>query len=309
MSRAPLQGALVGIVISALALGLGACAGREVVEPQTAVEQPTTWIASRNVEIPISIVLPSVAASAAKVPLVVLVHGHGGTRHEAGGFTRVAEGLVAKGIASVRMDFPGCGDSREPFSKNNLSNMLADVRAAQSAALASGRIDATRMGLLGFSMGGRLAITLAAADDAYKAMALWAPSASNGATSMVSYLGGAQTYAALKAQARAQGYAPFTTFWGQAQQLGYRWFTDLEASMPATAMAAYSGALFVLYGDLDDVVLPAASRQAAATARNASSIKVHELVGADHGLGLFNDDFARSEEAVSTTVDFLVEHL
>ena len=309
MNRVLLLRAFSGVLVGALALGLGACAGREVVESAAAPEQPITWIASRNVEIPISLVLPSVATSDAKVPLVVLVHGHGGTRHEAGGYTRVAEGLAAKGIASVRMDFPGCGDSREPFSNNNLSNMLADIRAAQSAALASARIDTTRMGLLGFSMGGRLAITLAVETDAYKAMALWAPSASNGAASMVSYLGGAQTYAAMKAQAQAQGYAPFTTFWGQAQQLGYRWFTDLEASMPATAIASYTGALFVLYGDLDDVMLPAASRQAAAAARNASSTQVHEVVGADHGLGLFNDDFARSEEAVSSTVNFLVGHL
>jgi len=305
--------------LSILLCAFGAFANTSVLAAQTftSVDQ---LIESRGVLIPVTLVTPANEPARAEahapakahtkgVPLAILIHGHGGSRHEAGGFTRVAEGLAVHGIASIRMDFPGCGDSSESFANNNLSNMLADIEAATSHALTAVNVDESRLGLLGFSMGGRLAITLAAQDRPYRAMGLWAPSANNGATSMVKYLGGTETYAHMKAQAKAEGFAPFTTFWGQQQQLGYRWFTDLETSMPGDDIAKFSGALFVLYGDLDDVVPPAVAESVLQKATNASSTARHIVNGADHGLGLFNDDFSRSAEAVSATVSFFAEHL
>lgn len=279
----------------------GACttAGNELKTPAT------QWIPSRDQLIPVTLTTP--ANQSSPVPLVLLIHGHGGTRHEAGGFTRVADALAAQGIASVRMDFPGCGDSTESFVQNNLSNMRADVEAAQGYAMAQANIDAARMGLLGFSMGGRIAISMA--NEGYHAMALWAPSAQDGAGAIRRYLGGPEAYALAKERAREEGFAPFTTFWGQQQQLGYRWFTDLEASRPQAALAQYPGALFVLYGDGDTVILPAASRQVLASATAARATATQVLPGADHGLGLFNDDWASSELAVRSTVAFLTREL
>ncbi len=262
--------------------------------------------ASRGVDVPATLVTPAGSNAA---PLVLLIHGHGGTRHEAGGYTRVAEGLAANGIASIRMDFPGCGDSTETFANNNLTNMLADIRAAQAFAFSNASIDAERMGLLGFSMGGRLAITLANADPGYDAMALWAPSARNGANTMVRYVGGPEKWAAMKSEARAQGFAPFTTFWGMEQKLGLKWFEDLEVSTPGDDIARYEGALLVLYGDKDDVVPPAVSEMALRQAVQAKPALRHVVPGADHGLGLFSDEFDISENVVQTTVAFFTEHL
>jgi len=266
------------------------------------------WIDSRDATIPVTFVTPSLD-DPRPVPLAILIHGHGGTRHEAGGFTRVADELARQGIASIRMDFPGCGDSKESFARNNLTNMLADVRAAHAYALANANIDTARVGLLGFSMGGRIAMALTAQDQRFRAMALWAPSGMNGIDNMANYLGGAEVYVRKRAQAKAEGWAPFTTFWGQDQQLGYQWFTDLEASRPADDVARFRGALFVLYGDKDDVVAPEISRSVLDNAVNASSREQHIVPGADHGLGLFNDDWASSEDAVRSTVAFFLSNL
>ena len=104
-----------------------------------------TTVSSRGVAVPATFVHP-VAEGEEKFPLVVLVHGHGGTRNEAGGFTRVAEELATRGIASIRMDFPGCGDSVESFANNNLTNMLTDLRASRDYALSQPNIDGALVG-------------------------------------------------------------------------------------------------------------------------------------------------------------------
>lgn len=265
------------------------------------------WIESRGVEIPVTLVTPSTPRDT--TPLVILIHGHGGTRHEAGGFTAVAQGLANQGIASVRMDFPGCGDSKESFTQNNLSNMLQDIAAARRYAEAQITVDPQRRGLLGFSMGGRLAIKLATTTPDYRALALWAPSAIDGAATMNHYLGGVQAYQRMKQQAIDEGFAPFTTFWGQKQQLGPRWFTDIEQSTPGSDIRRYQGALFVLYGDQDTVIEPRISEQLISNARLAQPIVRHIVEGADHGLGFFNNDTVSSNQTINQTVAFLTEQL
>ena len=289
---------------------------------ESAISSTDAWISSRDVKIPLTLVTPKQATQ--PTALVLLIHGHGGTRHEAGGFTAVAEGLAKQGISSVRMDFPGCGDSTESFVENNLSNMLKDIAASKAYAQQQLDIDQERLGLLGFSMGGRLAIALNAANPNdkrldnkapkykapnYKAMALWAPSAIDGSENMAHYVGGTETYQRMKQQAKREGFAPFTTFWGQPQRLGLRWFTDLEQSRPTEDIQHYRGALFVLYGDKDTVVKPEVSQQLMRKATNSKSITHYVVKGADHGLGFFNDDSASANQTINQTIAFLAAQL
>ncbi|XOV82656.1 MAG: alpha/beta hydrolase family protein [bacterium] len=264
------------------------------------------WISSRQTRIPVTLVAPAIHSQ--PVPLVLLIHGHGGTRHEAGGFTRVADLLAGRGMASVRMDFPGSGDSREPFSANNLSNMLADIASAQRFAETQLTIDPTRIGLLGFSMGGRLALLYSQTLN-IKSMALWAPAATDGASSMVAALGGQARYENMKKQAHTAGAVPFTTSWGQQQLLGYQWFTDLENSKPGVAIRQFRGDLLVLYGNLDQVVKPAVAAAVYDQATRSASRRIHVVEGADHGLGLFSNQPELTAQAITQTADFFAEHL
>lgn len=265
-------------------------------------------VTSRGVEIPVTYVRP-VYDMDEPLPLVVLAHGHGGSRQEAGGYTMLAEGLARQGIASIRMDFPGCGDSTESFAKNNLSNMLEDIRASRDFAVAKPEIDETRVGLHGYSMGGRLALLTAASDDSYRVIGTWAPAGENGASSMMEFVGGQQAYDALKATAVSDGYADFTTPWGQEQQLGPQFFTDMEESNPLEVMEVIQAPLLVLYGDKDDVVRPEVAEAVIAAAVNSADVVRHIVVGADHGLGIFTDEPQLTEEAVTATVAFFSQRL
>ncbi|ADJ43937.1 alpha/beta hydrolase [Amycolatopsis mediterranei S699] len=63
---------------------------------------------------------------------VVLVHGGGVTRHEAGFFTRLAAGLAEGGVASLRFDLPGHGESEGRQEELSLTGVLNAIRAARA---------------------------------------------------------------------------------------------------------------------------------------------------------------------------------
>jgi pimeloyl-ACP methyl ester carboxylesterase len=62
----------------------------------------------------------------------VLVHGGGVTRHEAGFFTRLAAGLAEAGVASLRFDLPGHGESEGRQEELSLAGVLNAIRAARA---------------------------------------------------------------------------------------------------------------------------------------------------------------------------------
>jgi len=296
------------LLLLGLAILPGCSADQPDVSTQSAVRSIDTMIQSRGVAIPVTFVTPSLEEGK-KFPLVVMAHGHGGSRQEGGGYQLLAETLALRGVASIRMDFPGCGDSTEPFTNNNLSNMLQDLQAARKYAVAQPEIDADRVGLLGYSMGGRLAVLLAEIDSSYKVMALWTPALNNGAEREIVELGGPEAYAALKQRAQSTGAAEYTTRWGTTLQLGYRWFTDLEETLPLLSLASFKGPLLVLYGDQDDVVPPAVSEAAIAAAMHSSEVVQHVVASANHALGFYSNRPEIAAEVVDTTAEFFRQRL
>ena len=118
-------------------------------------EEIVGTVDSRGVEVPATLVLPEGVDINGEYPLVVLAHGHGGSREENVGFKAIADALAAKGIASIRVDFPGCGDSTESFQENYMTNMKEDVL---NAIQLPGTV--TKLGLFGYSMGGRIVLEL-----------------------------------------------------------------------------------------------------------------------------------------------------
>ena len=55
----------------------------------------------------------SYTETANKMPAVILCHGTGAQKNEVGNlFAILAEKLLQRGIASVRIDYAGCGDSK-----------------------------------------------------------------------------------------------------------------------------------------------------------------------------------------------------
>jgi dipeptidyl aminopeptidase/acylaminoacyl peptidase len=288
-----------GLVLSfAIVSQAGADGGRVVVE---------TAYLSRGVYVPATVDIP-MAAAEQKVPVVIMAHGHGGDREEAGAFGWMARELSARGIASIRMDFPGCGDSPDPFSHNDITNMLEDLQAARDFVLAELPVDPERIGILGYSMGGRLAV-LAAEKSPYAAMAVWSPVGQDGKAGMLKFMGGEAAWVALRRKAEEEGQALFITPWGQQQELGLRWFVDLERSRPESAIATFSGPLLLVHGAADETVAPANSRVLAAAARRATSTELFMVDDAGHGLGFYSGNEDIATRVIERTIGFFERQL
>ncbi|NMA99004.1 MAG: alpha/beta fold hydrolase, partial [Phyllobacteriaceae bacterium] len=174
---------------------LGAVGATAILAASTSAQAETSidvTVMNGDRAVPATVVVPDGEGPFAAV---VMNHGHGGGRQENGGFGGIASALAERGILTIRMDFPGSGDSTEPFTEGYLSNMISDSNASLQYILDNYDVDENRLGIFGYSMGGRIAITIGAAEDnPYRAMGLLAPSADWGQEMMVSFLGGQAEY-------------------------------------------------------------------------------------------------------------------
>ena len=274
---------LYGIVLCGVFVSLSTgCVSTQVSEtPDYEILSSVIEIPVRDGMIPATAVMP---VGEGKFPLVVLAHGHGGTRDENGGYADIAEELAKHGMATVRMDFPGCGASTESFRMNTLSNMRNDVDAVISYMVENYAVDGRHLGIFGYSMGGRIALAMACdGDHDFDGMVLLAP-AVDGKT-MINFLGGQEAWNRHYTEAREKGYTVFTTIFGAVQELSQEWFDDLLASDPIDVANKYEGEALVIYGEDDFVVSPDVSKAAA----EALGCPVLDVTGDTHSYSFYSD--------------------
>lgn len=281
-----------------------------MVEEETPADEnfvaESIMVNSRGTDIPAVFTYPKEGSN---FPLVVMAHGHGGSKDEAGGFVTLAQTYAENGIATIRMDFPGCGDSTESFYHNTITNMMLDIDASLEYALAKDFIDESQVGIFGYSMGGRLAMLSAARDSRYKALATWAPAATNGASSMYVFMGGQESFEAFNAEAQEEGMYLFTTIWGGEQLLSKQFFDDMMGTNPIDEVATFTGPVMIVNGDLDVIVDRPVIDAALEAFTSSSSVENHVVVGADHGYGIYSGQPELTMEAVDAVVDFMSEAL
>ncbi len=100
-------------------------------------------------------------AAPAPHPLVILLHGFSG-RKEEGHIASLAEALAAAGIAALRFDASGSGQSEGTWAEHyRVSNYLKDVTDVYNYALKNLPVDPARITIWGHSMGGLVALTAA----------------------------------------------------------------------------------------------------------------------------------------------------
>lgn len=109
-------------------------------------------------------------------PAVLLLHGFAGNKvGRTRQYVETSEVLALNGVAALRLDYRGCGDSEGNFQDMRMSAHIEDAMEGLRYLSEVPGVDATRIGVIGRSLGGPIAIQVAARSQQIKSMALWAP--------------------------------------------------------------------------------------------------------------------------------------
>jgi dipeptidyl aminopeptidase/acylaminoacyl peptidase len=112
-----------------------------------------------------------------RFPTALLLHGFTGTKVEAHRlFVKLSRALAGHGIASLRFDYRGSGDSAGEFEDMTIRSEVADTQEAIKFLAHHKQINSRRLALIGLSMGGVVASYVVARETArFKSLVLWAP--------------------------------------------------------------------------------------------------------------------------------------
>ena len=203
-------------------------------------------------------------------PCVILSHGLVSSK-ESAKYLALSDALGAKGIASCRFDYHGCGESDGNIEETTLTERLANLESVTIFVLERPSIDATKIALLGSSFGGCTSLLKAARDQRIRCVSLWATP---------HRIGNKEGSSPEGIDFREALYADFSRY-------------DLLAE----ARKVRCG--LVIHGEADEVV-PA--EEGAAIYENLGDPKAFELIkGGDHTFSRVAD----RERAISLSLDWL----
>lgn len=258
--------------------------------------------------IPATIQLPAKSARGEELPLVVLCHGFTGNRQGDGHFAPLAEDLAAHGIATVRLDFAGCGDSTEPYANYTLANMAADVDSV------IGYMQATygtgKTALVGHSMGGRLASLYPQLGQyPVTALALWSPANGTGLQGL-EFLS-IDNFAAVEEMAARADAEGSVAAWGV--ELSAAYIDGMRDSDPNAALQESGLPVLLTYSGNERILSDTTQTETKAAVESLpdGQVVLDPFVNGDH-------NYTSEDPATNTqldadlrqvTVDFLTSHL
>jgi dienelactone hydrolase len=278
----------------ASAAGFAAVAAQPTAATETAVTIP-----SDGYDISGTLALPADTEGA--VPAVLLLHGYGSDKHEVGlMYTRLAEALAAEGIASLRIDFAGMGESQASMLEYTYESQIGDAAAALDWLMAQDSVDPDRVGIHGFSMGSLIGAHVAGTDPRVAAFGSWSGAIYDGEQFFYDET--------MLSDCEAAG--------GQVElDLGWRtiehsceFFSSMMASTALTDLAAYANPMLLVAGAEDTTVDPAVS-QLAAESTASEDVTLQIIEGADHIYNVLTEDQSLAEQALSITADWFAQKL
>ncbi|MEM6467362.1 MAG: alpha/beta fold hydrolase [Pseudomonadota bacterium] len=244
----------------------------------------------------------------APAPVVLLLHGFTGDRHEMpvkgtnlGIFEHLAEALRDAGLASLRIDFRGNGESSGAFLDTTIGRQIEDAWRAIDWLQTSDLVDGQKIAVLGWSQGGLVAAHLAANNPDLASVTLWAPVISPSLT--------AQRQLGARAYETALSSKPnrvITSFmpWGKEIRLRARYFQEAALHSATGAIAHFPGPLHVVAARRDNVIVPPVqSAQSLLTYHRGEQALT--VINSDHVWnGLEGPDVLRTE-LIPPTVSFI----
>jgi len=227
---------------------------------------------------------------------VLLCHGFAADMDDAGGlFKRLAGELAAQGIASLRINFRGEGDAKRTAIESTLTTRLEDAAAAQAFLLRDKRVDAKRLGVLGWSLGATTAIeTGARHPDWFRTMALWS---SPGGDQFATFTTGEFHEAMAHAERTGTGSVDYPGW--KTVTLRKEFFESFRGVNLDKSLAKYPGALLSVRGAEDYLGPHEAEFLKIAPGRPAEAVIIG---GADHIFHVFDGEKGQATRVIEVTV-------
>jgi hypothetical protein len=191
-------------------------------------------------------------------------------------YTTLANRFHARGIALLRFDFRGCGESEGITSEITVSDRLRDLNAAIDFVRSYPRIG-SRIGLMGSSLGGYISLIASGDEEDIRAVVTWSTPYS---------------LAGLEGRRRQ----------GEMALLGEQFFHDLRAHDLAPALDKVHNCL-VIHGDRDELVPVEQARMIYERLNDPKKMEIIE--GGDHRLTHLH----HREKALERTLEWFERYL
>lgn len=212
------------------------------------------------------------------LPVVIMLHGFGGDRHEASGnFIKAAATFALRKFGVLRFDFRGCGETGGTTHGISLARQIDDtgyvidfVKSDIANMLDMPPLDPQRITLLGLSMGGLTAAAVLGRRADVRAAVLWQP-----------------PFDLMQVMQRVYGPLSLTevkargAFQAGMMELSPEFFECLENFNAAREVRGFDGPVLIVQGRKDQVVPPETVQSWIAAFRRAD-VTVNFVEGADH---------------------------
>jgi uncharacterized protein len=227
-------------------------------------------------------------------PVVVFVHGFTSNRIEVPSFVRMSRLLESNGIASVRFDLSGHGESDGDFFDVTITGEIAETKAVVRAVRSMDFVDPERVALVGMSMGGVVAGIAAAELPGIRALCLWSPAAVAPFDVRDGHIQGRS----LAAEFERQGY-----FDASGHRMSPALARDIAQLDVYGRSARYTGPVRIIHGDADEIAPVLYARRYLDHYTGAAELEV--VPDADHGWSTV----PHRTRLHRSTLEFLDSHL
>lgn len=243
-------------------------------------------------QIPATLTLPE-AVEGKTYPAVIMLHGNGSTRHEAGNaYDFTAPEMAKAGIATIRFDYIGNGDSTSDYIDFTYDKGVEDAMKCYDYLATLGTIDMDHVGIMGWSQGGRLALLTAGRNDVFTSVCTWAGAYDQKGREEEQY-----------EIAKKNGYYEVTYDWRDSLKQSPAYYECAMAIDYAKEVANIKAPILAINGKEDTVVTPETAQEIVDASTNPDS-QVLLLDGADHTFCVFSGDDTVLRTLVQDTIDW-----